>query len=144
MFLFTRSHRFTDPKCRENARNFLVIPKTKKLFLIFTDNMTSDDVILLCRSIRDNSTRSYYVFVVSSRESEMPSLIKKEFGDDAPIKSVTVSKRIGIFLQAADVTISYGKNMYEQIMKSTKNISYFLSDSIQGIVNKIKPNKRGV
>ncbi len=74
----------------------------------------------------------------------MPSLIKKEFGDDAPIKSVTVSKRIGIFLQAADVTISYGKNMYEHIMKSTKNISYFLSDSIQGIVNKIKPNKRGV
>ena len=106
--------------------------------------MTSDDVVLLCRSIRDNSSVNYYVFVVSSRESEMPHIIEKEFGDDLSIKSVTVSRRIGIFLQAADVTISYGRNMYEQIMKSTKNISYFLSDSIQGIVKRIKLKKNGV
>ena len=143
-FFYTKNQRFSDPENREKARNFLVIPKSKKLFLIFSDNMTSDDVVLLCRSIRDNSSVNYYVFVVSSRESEMPHIIEKEFGDDLSIKSVTVSKRIGIFLQAADVTISYGRNMYEQIMKSTKNISYFLSDSIQGIVKRIKLKKNGV
>ena len=142
-FLFTKSKLFQGSENRDKARNFLVIPKTKKLLLVFSDSMTAEDVILLCKSIKDGQQNNYYVFVISSRNSDIPSVINNEFGEDPAIKSVVVSKKIGIFLQAADATVSYGKEMYEQITETTRNVTCTLSDSIQEIIRKIKPKKRG-
>lgn len=126
---------------RIKARNYLVIPERKKLFVVLAENKDENEIVELCDGFLSDST-DCYVFVIFSRESGLSEIICSRYGTDSKIKPVTVSKRIGIYLQAADAVIAKSMTNGEKIANELYSGVTFFADSIMDIISQITHQRK--
>ncbi|MBQ7445731.1 MAG: hypothetical protein IJS71_07345 [Clostridia bacterium] len=91
---------------RANAREYLLIPLSKKVYIVMTEGAGPRSVVSLCDNIVTNEAGDYVIYVFCSRESGIGDRVREVFGDDSPVKTVVVGNRVEMYLKAADVVFS--------------------------------------
>ena len=98
--------RFHKRMTREEARNYLVIPTERKMYLIMTGGLGCGNVIDLCKEILESTGDDASIYVLAGRNNDLHEDIQNQFFGDERIQTVTFTQRVNIYMKAADVLIS--------------------------------------
>ncbi len=91
---------------RIKAREYLLIPLSKKVYIIMPDGTGTRNLISACGRIIAKETGDFVIYVFCSRESGLCDLLPETFGEGSPVKPVVVGNRVEMYLKAADVIFS--------------------------------------
>lgn len=100
--------RFINRMKKPDARNYLVIPANRKMYLIMTGGIGCGNILELCNEIlrgedRDDDTS---VYVLAGRNSDLKGSIEKRYKNDDRIQAITFTEKVDIYMSAADVLLS--------------------------------------
>lgn len=98
--------RFHERMTKEEARNYLVIPTDRQMYLIMTGGLGCGNVIDLCKEILKSTGAHASIYVLAGRNNDLHEEIQKRFFGDERIQTVTFTQRVNIYMNAADVLIS--------------------------------------
>lgn len=97
---------FRETLSRQQARNYLALPQDQKVILIMTGGIGGGNAAALCRELRRRADGDTLVFVLCGRNSELKERIGEEFGGTPQIQAVTFTKKVSLYMKAADVLLS--------------------------------------
>lgn len=102
--------RFTEGPSRSEARNFLVIPKHKRVYLINTMGLKPAYVTDLCEYLTGLEKRDALIYVLADRESEiyekLSKKLRKRLPDEPMLQTAAYSEKENFYISAADVVIN--------------------------------------
>lgn len=98
--------KFTEPISKEQARNCLSIPQDKKIVLIMTGGIGSGDAVTLCKELNSRMDDETFIYVLCGRNSDLKEKICKKFAQSSHIKALDFTKKVNLYMKAADVLIS--------------------------------------
>ncbi|HWR30820.1 MAG TPA: glycosyltransferase [Negativicutes bacterium] len=98
--------RYVSRMTRCNARNFLVIPTDKKMYLVMTGGLGSGNVKDLCNEILRDKGDNIVIFVLTGRNSDLKANLEKLYKNDDRVQIMTFTEIVNIYMCAADVLIS--------------------------------------
>ena len=104
--------RFSIHAERGAARNYLVIPETKKVILVMTGGMSYSSVTGICDELLHGTDSGYAVYVIAGRNSDMKDSIDKRYSANPRIQGVTYTEKVNLYMNAADVMISRAGGLY--------------------------------
>lgn len=91
---------------QSEARNYLVIPAEKKMYLIMTGGMGYGNVLELCNALLKDRHDEISVNVLVARNSTLKESIDERYRFDDRVRSVTFTEKVNIYMNAADVLLS--------------------------------------
>ena len=91
---------------RKSARNFLVIPKAKRVYLILPDGMATQQVLWLCREILSKEEEEPIVYVFVERGDALSDRLREEFRGQWAIQPIVIGSKATQFGYAADVILT--------------------------------------
>lgn len=97
---------FREALSRQQARNYLALPQDQKVILIMTGGIGGGNAAALCRELQRRADGNTLVFVLCGRNSALKEKIEEEFADSPQIQAVTFTKKVNLYMKAADVLIS--------------------------------------
>ena len=102
--------RFSRGPTRAEARNFLVIPKKKRVYVINSMGLKPSYVSNLCEYLAGLEKKDALIYVLADRESELyeklSRKLKKKLPDEPMIQTAAYSERENFYIAAADVAIN--------------------------------------
>ena len=91
---------------RKAARDYLVIPQTKRVYIVTPGEATEKDVTGICRDILRTETENFVVYVLTPRGSGLPEALKENFSGEPAVRPVVIGKKTEMYLKAADVILT--------------------------------------
>lgn len=91
---------------RVNAREYLLIPLSRTVYVVLAEGASPRSVVNICESILGDVRDDFSVYVCCGRGSGVSDLIKERFGEDSPVKTIVIGNRTGMYISAADVVFS--------------------------------------
>lgn len=88
------------------AREQLNIPQDEEIFLIMTGGVGCGNVIGLCDELIRLQKRSFRAYVLVGNNNQMKEEIEEHFGSDGRIEAVPFTKKVSLYMNAADVLIT--------------------------------------
>jgi len=98
--------RFHERMSKEEARNYLVIPSDKRLYLIMTGGIGCGNVLDLCSEILKDKGDDTAIYVLAGRNSDLLDRIRKRYGEDERVHAVAFTRKVNVYMSAADVLLS--------------------------------------
>ena len=89
------------------ARNYLVIPQKRKVYLVLASGMSADSVREICDGIIRTEAGDFSVYCFVGRESEVRDTLGEYYGSGDKVRVVAFTEKINIYMEAADVVLSY-------------------------------------
>ena len=90
---------------RENARNYLVVPKKKQVFFINSAGIGKGMITDICSRIKER-TSDPAIYVAARRDDDFTERLKREFDGDQSVQIVAYTQRINVYLKAADAVFT--------------------------------------
>lgn len=100
------SPRFNQEMTRQEARNYLVIDRDKTVILVMTGGVGCGHVSELCGKLLQKADARTCIYVLCGRNSDMKEQIDREYGGDDRVQTVTFTKKVNLYMKAADVLIT--------------------------------------
>ena len=91
---------------KKAARNYLVIPQHKKVYLIIPSDIESDVILSLCEEISENETGDYVTYIFVKRGSELSETLNSRFPDRKHFRPVVISKIKNMYVNSADIILT--------------------------------------
>jgi len=91
---------------KKAARNYLVIPQSKRVYLIMSKELDKDTIFEMCDEIISTETRPYMVYIYVRRESNLFDLLKERYGELTQIQPVIIGKKTEMYINAADIILT--------------------------------------
>lgn len=100
------SPRFRETMTKQEARNYLVIGQDKTVILVMTGGVGCGHVSELCGKLLEKADAATCIYVLCGRNSDMKEKIDGEYGSDSRVHTVTFTKKVDLYMKAADVLIT--------------------------------------
>lgn len=97
---------FSSPVGRENARNFLVIPANRRVYLVMSGGMGSGDLQGICDRFLRTESGDYTVYVLVGRNDDLRDKLRERYKDKTQIQIIAFTDKVNLFMEAADVVIT--------------------------------------
>lgn len=100
------SGRFASHMEKSMARDYLAIPQSKAVLMIMSGGVGCGNVIALCDELLKQSNEDYVAYVLVGRNRKLKEKMDRRYGDNDRIQSVAFTKKVNLYMNAADVMIS--------------------------------------
>ncbi len=87
------------------ARNYLVIPRSKRVYLLMSDGLSGDYIIRLCEELKKSEQHDYLVYIPTVRYSEIKDKLMKYSVKDPHIRVITYTQKLNLYIESADVML---------------------------------------
>ncbi len=87
------------------ARNYLVIPKKRRIYLLIPDGLSSEDISYICKELADSEQEDYAVYIPTKRSSPVRDTLMRILGSDQHIKLITYTKQLNLYIESADAIL---------------------------------------
>lgn len=91
---------------RRAARNYLVIPQDKRVYLLISDGLRYEEVRDICAEMLGKESSDFLLYILVQRDSDIKALIEQKFRGESSIRVITVTKKINIYMEGADVVLT--------------------------------------
>ncbi|MBP5312457.1 MAG: hypothetical protein J6112_06465 [Clostridia bacterium] len=91
---------------RISARDYLLIPLSKRVYIVLNDGSAPRSIISICENIIAKEQDDFVIYVFCGRESGIGDKIKETFGESSAVKAIIVGNKVEMYLKAADVIFS--------------------------------------
>lgn len=91
---------------KDAARNYLVIPQSKAVFLIMSGGVGCGNILELCDELINRNETNYVAYILVGRNSELKEKIDVRYANHPQIQAVTFTEKVNLYMNAADVLIS--------------------------------------
>lgn len=98
--------RFSSRMEKTAARDYLGIPRSKAVFMVMGGGVGCGNIIALCDELLKQDGEDYVAYILVGRNRKLKERIDRRFGDDGRIRPVTFTKKVNLYMNAADVMIS--------------------------------------
>ena len=98
--------KFSEQIQKKQARNHLVIPSDKKMYLIMTGGMGCGNILELCNGLLKNPDKNIIIYVLCGKNDSLKQKIDQLHQTDARVQAVVFTKEVSIYMKAADVLLS--------------------------------------
>ena len=88
------------------ARNYLVIPQDKRVYLFLAAGMRFEEVRDICVEMLNAEDESFLMYVLLPRDSEIKERLEQKFRSEDSIRLITLTKRLNIYMEGADVVLT--------------------------------------
>ena len=88
------------------ARNYLVIPQDKRVYLFLAAGMSYENVRDICAGMLEAEDGSFILYVLLERDSEIRDRLGAKFAAEDSIRMITLTKKLNIYMQGADVVLT--------------------------------------
>lgn len=88
------------------ARNYLVIPQDKRVYLFLAGGMRYEDVLNICVEMLSEEDESFLLYVLLPRDSEIRERLSRKFSAETGIRVITLTKKLNIYMQGADAVLT--------------------------------------
>ena len=88
------------------ARNYLVIPQDKRVYLFLAGGMSFEEVRDICVEMLDAEDEDFLLYVLLPRDSEIREKLGQLFFDENSIRVITLTKSLNIYMEGADVVMT--------------------------------------
>ena len=100
------SARFAERQEKNAARNYLVLPKEKKIYLLMSGGVGCEYVQDLCDALCRAEAGDFSVCVLAGRNEEMRDRLQDRYHGDPRVRIITFTKQVNVYMKAADVMLS--------------------------------------
>lgn len=87
------------------ARNYLVIPKSRRIYLLIADGLTPDTILRLCEELAVAETEDYVLYIPTARSSPIRDKLVQYSGKDAHVRIITYTKQLHLYIESADAML---------------------------------------
>ena len=98
--------RFKKQLGKRAARNYLVIPQNRKVYLLLASGMSAGSAEEICDGLIKTETGDFSVYCLVGRESETKDALLQKYRNNSKIQVITFTEKINIYMEAADVVLS--------------------------------------
>lgn len=107
--------RFGSDFIKKEARNYLIIPESRRVFLILSRGMSRGTVSGVCDELIKNEVGDYAVYVLAKRGSDILEKLSDRYRDMHQIQIVTFTEKFSVYMKASDAVIAkpYGQTVTE-------------------------------
>ena len=88
------------------ARNYLVIPQDKRVYLFLAAGMRFEEVRDICVEMLNTEDEGFLMYVLLPRDSEIKERLEQKFRSQDSIRMITLTKRLNLYMEGADVVLS--------------------------------------
>ena len=88
------------------ARNYLVIPQEKRVYLFLAGGMGFEEVRDICLEMLGAEDEDFLLYVLLPRDSEIREKLGQLFAQENSIRVITLTKRLNIYMEGADVVMT--------------------------------------
>ena len=107
---------------RKAARNYLVIPNNKRVYLILPDGMEERQVLELCGEILEMEDSDLIVYVFVQRGGALADMLRKAFPDRWAIQPIVIGSKANKFIYAADVVLTKARFLSASHTSETEDL----------------------
>lgn len=100
------SAKFREHLPKAAARERLGIPRNKKIYLIMTGGVGCENMRGLCDEILKSGKHDFTAYVLVGRNENLKQLLDSRYGADSRLQTVSFTKDVNLYMNAADVMIS--------------------------------------
>ena len=87
------------------ARNYLVIPKNRRIYLLMPEGLAPDEIARLCRELSQCEKEDHAVYIPMQRSSPDRDALLKLICGDAHIRLITYTKQLNLYIESADAIL---------------------------------------
>ena len=90
---------------RDEARNFLVLPRRQKICLLLSGGMSGGNAARICDELLRHGPRDFSAIVMADRGSEEKELLAERYASESRVQINAYNERMDVYLRASDVMI---------------------------------------
>lgn len=98
--------RFSNRIGRKAARNYLMIPEDRRVYLVMSGGIGVSGLGELCDALSRAESGAYTAYVLTGRNSDMQETLQKRYGGDRHIQVITFTEKVNMYMEAANVLLS--------------------------------------
>ena len=87
------------------ARNYLVIPRSKRVYLLMSEGLSGNYIIRLCEELKNSEQHDYLVYIPTVRYSEIKDQLMKYSMKDPHVRVITYTQKLNLYIESADVML---------------------------------------
>lgn len=88
------------------ARNYLVIPQDKRVYLVMTGGMGYDEVTAICAEMMEAEDEDFLLYLLLPRDSDLRDRLLEKYRRNDSIRVITLTKNLNVYMEGADVVLS--------------------------------------
>lgn len=88
------------------ARNYLVIPQDKRVYLFLAEGLPFEQVLNICVEMLDTENEDFLLYVLLPRDSELRERLTQKFAGEESIRLITVTKHLNLYMEGADAVLT--------------------------------------
>ena len=100
------SQKFSHHTAKAAARNYLVIPHTRKVLLLMSGGIGCGHITELCDEVIRQMEGDYTAYVLVGRNTDLKEKVEERYKNADNIRAVTFTEKVDLYMNAADVMIS--------------------------------------
>ena len=100
------SKRFRNHISKEIARNLLMIPQNKKIYLIMTGGVGCGNISAICDGLLKNEMDDFVAYILAGKNHTLQENLNKIYQNDRRIQCVGFTHKVNEYMNAADVLIT--------------------------------------
>ena len=97
---------FAEQMGKAAARNYLVIPQSKRIYLIHCSDLSTGSVEDLCDGLIREENTDFAVYLLVGRDGDMKDDLAAYYGQSGTVRVITYTEKVNVYTEAADVIIS--------------------------------------
>lgn len=94
------------------ARNYLVIPKKRRIYLLIPEGLSCDDIERLCDELSDTESEDYTIYIPTARESPVRERLRRYSADNSHIQIITYTSKMNLYIESADAMLMKPDSLY--------------------------------
>lgn len=87
------------------ARNYLVIPKNKRVYLLIPDGLELNDVIRLCEELSCTEKEEYLLYIPTPRCSVIRDRLMEYAAGSSTVRIITYTRQLNLYIESADAML---------------------------------------
>ncbi len=100
-------HYNTDSDAKKrSARNYLVISKDRRVYLVWASEFSFMTLTALCDELLKNETGNFIIYVLVERNSDLCESLRAYYAHVRPMQIVVMNEHVKTFIEAADVVLT--------------------------------------
>lgn len=97
---------FSFRRTKAAARNYLVIPDDRKVYLFMTGGVSFENIRSLLDELLRSEDDDFVAFVLVSRGGDMKERLEQRYRENDRIRVITFTKKVSVYLECADVVLA--------------------------------------
>ena len=98
--------RFSEQMGKAAARNYLVVPQKKRIYLIHCHGLSTGNVEDLCDGLLRDEGSDFSVWLLVGRDGDKRDNLLTYYAENPAVQVITYTEKVNVYMEAADVMLS--------------------------------------